>query len=79
MTKAGYGSNEFFNKVTVLLKGKYDKEISAIQGDAVTLQHIKLQSLILLEVLEELRKFSQKTVEGHKPASTSNAANNTRG
>ena len=70
MAKQGYGSNEFFNKVTTILKDKYSGEIASLQGDSVTLQHIKLQSLIMLEVLEEVRKISsvltQKPTESPK-------------
>jgi hypothetical protein len=66
MGKEGkYGSNEFINRVTVLLGGKYDKELATLQADSVSLQQIKIQSLILLEVLEELRKFN--TVQTQKP------------
>ena len=66
MAKDGnYGSNEFINKVTVLLGGKYDKELATLQADSVSVQQVKIQSLILLEVLEELRKFN--TTQLQKP------------
>jgi hypothetical protein len=78
MGKEGkYGSNEFINRVTVLLGGKYDKELATLQADSVSLQQIKIQSLILLEVLEELRKFNltpiRVPVTPITPASTPNA------
>jgi hypothetical protein len=94
MAKAGYGSSEFFNKVVSILKGKYDTEIATLQADSVTLQHIKLQSLIMLEVLEELRKINvliinpeilnkpQEIVNTPKPivpVSTSSASSNAKG
>jgi len=63
MAKKGYGSSEFFNKVVSILKGKYDTEIATLQADSVTLQHIKLQSLIMLEVLEEIRKLNAEVKE----------------
>jgi len=78
MPKNGYGSNEFFNKVTTILKDKYSGEIASLQGDSVTLQHIKLQSLIMLEVLEEVRKISsvltQKPTESPKTPITPGTA-----
>jgi hypothetical protein len=50
-----YGSDEFLNKVSELLGHKYDKEIAVLQQDNVSLQQDKLQSIILLEVLAELK------------------------
>ena len=75
MAKDGnYGSNEFINKVTVLLGGKYDKELATLQADSVSVQQVKIQSLILLEVLEELRKLNQFNSQ-KPPVSTSGASN----
>ncbi len=62
MTKV-YGADEFINKVRLMLAGKYDKELAALQGDQATLQQIKIQSLIQLEVLAELRKLNSAMVE----------------
>jgi len=63
MFAKSYGSNQFINRVKVILEGKYDNELVALQSDTVTLQNIKIQSLILLEVLEELRKMNQLQVQ----------------
>ena len=53
-----YGANEFINRVDELLGNKYSKELTALQGDIVSIQHTKIQSIIMLEVLEELRKLN---------------------
>ena len=58
-----YGANEFVNKLKAILKGKYDKEISAAMGANATLMEQKMQSLILLEVLEELRKLNSAVLK----------------
>lgn len=54
-----YGANEFINKVNELMGNKYSKELVTLQGDTTTLQHTKIQSLILLEILEELRRIGK--------------------
>jgi len=63
----GYGSDEFLNKISELLGHRYDKEISILQHDNVTLQQSKLQSIILLEILAELRGLASKQELLEKP------------
>jgi len=58
-----YGANEFINKVNELMGNKYSKELVTLQGDTTTLQHTKIQSLILLEILEELRKLNEFNIQ----------------
>jgi hypothetical protein len=54
-----YGADEFINKVREIFKGKYDKELATLQGDQATLQQIKVQSLIQLDILTELKKLTE--------------------
>jgi hypothetical protein len=74
-----YGSDEFLNKVSELLGHKYDKEIAVLQQDNVSLQQDKLQSIILLEILADLRVLNDSVVSifsklnTPKPADTSKA------
>jgi Golgi nucleoside diphosphatase len=75
-----YGANEFINKVNELMGNKYSKELVTLQGDTTTLQHTKIQSLILLEILEELRKLNEFNIQKPipSPVSIPSASNNSQ-
>lgn len=75
-----YGANEFINKVNELMGNKYSKELVTLQGDTTTLQHTKIQSLILLEILEELRKLNEFNIQKPipSPVSIPSAPNNSQ-
>ena len=53
-----YGSNEFVNRIRLILNHKYDKEIATAMAEPSAVQQARLQSLLLIEVLEELRKLN---------------------
>jgi hypothetical protein len=62
MGKTVYGSNEFFNRLGEILEHKYDKDIAVIMQNNVTLQHQMTHSILLIEILQELRKLNQAQV-----------------
>ena len=64
-----YGSNQFFNKVNDLLGGKYSSEIASLMSDTESLKQTKIQSLIMLEVLQELRRLNNVPIGVNPSAS----------
>jgi len=50
-----YGGNEFINKVSEILGGKYAKDFAVAMQEPPSLQSARIQSIIMVEILEEIR------------------------
>jgi hypothetical protein len=63
LQEKSYGSNEFVNRIRIVLKNKYDKEIATAMAEPAAVQQARLQSLLLIELLEEIRKLNSMIID----------------
>jgi hypothetical protein len=58
-----YGANSLIKRIGVLLQGKYDSEVAQSMASPASLMNSQLQTLLLCELLEEIRKLNSVMID----------------
>ena len=56
-----YGASQFVNRFKLLMNGEFDNEIAATQGSPAAEREAKFTNMLLIKILEELRKLNDNS------------------